>query len=199
MLRLSILAALVVLTGCASLQPAPPPPPPTAQFVVPEGSEFVSNLFGYSQAVKVGPWITVSAQPGYDVEKGGFPETLPEQAAMAFKNLAAVLQASGATLNDVVSITSYQLDMEQFSDVVDARNEAFGEHRPTWTAMGVAALPLPVMQFQISAMAYVAAPAVAAAAPPQAVVSTAPAPAPDAMPVTAENKKTSPFFNRPGY
>lgn len=192
--RLPIFLVLAALSGCASLQPAPPPAP-SAQFVVPEGSEFVSNLFGYSQAVRVGPWIMVSAQPGYDVDKRGFPETLAEQAAMAFKNLALVLAASGATLNDVVSLASHQTDMEQFPEVVDARNEAFGEHRPTWTAVGVSALPLAAMQFQISATAYVGPGGVQGAAPPAAV-------APAAGNVTlesAEQGNPPRFFNRPGY
>lgn len=188
---LAVLLLPVGLGACASLQPPSPPlppPPPAAQFIVPEGTEFVSGLFGYSQAVRVGPWIRVSAQPGFDIEKRGFPETLPEQAEAAFRNLAFVLEASGASLGDVVEITSYQLDMEQFNAVVDARNEAFGEHRPAWTAVGVSALPLPSMQFQVSATAYV--PGVAAPVPPPVAAGREAA---------AKTGTNTPFVTRPGY
>ncbi|MGQ0528936.1 MAG: hypothetical protein ACT4PG_03775, partial [Panacagrimonas sp.] len=74
MTRFLSLLPLFLLTACAGLQPAPPPPPPASEFIVPEGTEFVSDLFGYSQAVRTGPWITVSAQPGFDIAKRGFPE-----------------------------------------------------------------------------------------------------------------------------
>lgn len=185
MTRFLSLLPLMLLTACASLQPAPPPPP-ASEFIVPEGTEFVSDLFGYSQAVRTGPWITVSAQPGFDIAKRGFPEAFPEQVAAAFDNLKRVLEASGASMTDVVEITTYQLDMQKFNEVVDARNEVFGEHRPTWTALGVAGLPLPSMQFQVSARAFVAGPNAR--------------PMPETQP-EAKSQVEFPkrFMNRPGY
>ena len=188
MTRFMSLLPLILLTACAGMQPKPPaaPPPPASEFIVPEGTEFVSGLFGYSQAVRTGPWITVSAQPGFDIAKRGFPEAFPEQVAAAFDNLKTVLEAAGASMTDVVEITTYQLDMQKFNAVVDARNEAFGEHRPTWTAVGVSGLPLPSMQFQVSARAFVAGPNAR--------------PLPQEKPETKEPVEyPKRFMNRPGY
>ena len=195
MSRLLILPAALALSGCATLlpPPEPPPPPPKAEFIVPEGSEFISSLFGYSQAARVGPWIRVSAQPGFDTQKRGFPDTLKAQATKAFENLAIVLQAAGARMEDVVEITSYQLDMSQFSVVVGARNQAFGMHRLTWTAVGVSALPLPSMLIQVSATAYV--PGGGSSNPVAASAATEEVEDDNA----GKKRATTPFVNRPGY
>lgn len=187
MIRLLRLLPLALLPACAQ-QPVPPPQP---EFIVPPKAEYVSELFGYSQAVRVGPWITVSAVPGFDLQKLGFPEAYTDQVAAAFANLKMILEASGAVMDEVVEITTYQLDMEKFNDTVDGRNEAFGLHKPTWTALGVKSLPLPSMQFQVSARAYVPVPRTA--------------PAPVTIPAKAEKTATeaqslpAPFNIRPGY
>lgn len=149
---LAVLSLTLFLGACATTPP--PLPPPKPQFIVPEGTEFVSDLFGYSQAVRVGPWIHVSAQPGVDPEKRGFPDKFEEQVKHAFKNLELTLNAAGAKLTDVVELTSYQLEKSNFQDVVFHKGEAFGEHKPAWTALRVAGLPLEQMQFQVSAVAY---------------------------------------------
>lgn len=190
MTRVLPLLAAFLLAACANhpfAPPTPPPPPPPAtEFIVPAGTEFVSDLFGYSQAARTGGWINVSAQPGFDTATRGFPEDFSAQVQAAFHNLEAVLKAAGAELTDVVEITTYQLDMTKFNDVVDVRAEVFGEHRPTWTAVGVKELPLPSMQFQVSARAFTRKPM------PRKPGETA----------EAEKKadKLPPhFMNRPGY
>lgn len=210
---LRLLPLIVSLGACAVAPPAPPPPPPApfAQFVVPAGTEFVSDLFGYSQAVRVGPWVTTSAIPGFDIDKRGFPESYPEQVRAGFANLKLVLEAAGASMDDVVEITTHQLDMEKFNDTIDGRNEAFGERRPTWTPVGAKSLPLPSMQFQVSARAYspngkvmtTPGPAgvdPAAVPPPEPPVVVPPPPAQKLEAPPKKKDSTPPrFMNRPGY
>lgn len=147
MRRVLFCSGLLLLSACAS---APPQP----QYIVPAGAELASQMFGYSQAVRAGDWVRVSGQVGIDTKTHGFPKDFGEQVRLAFANLDVVLKASGASLGDVVEITTYQLDMTHFQDVVDARNEIFGDHRPAWTALGVSALALPSVQFEVSAVAY---------------------------------------------
>lgn len=205
---LAVIPVAVFLQACALLETRPPEPPPAptqAEFVVPEGTEFVSSLFGYSQAVRVGPWVTTSAIPGFDVQKRAFPEDFAQQAYFAFELLRAVLEASGASMDDVTEITTYQLDMSHFNEVINARNEAFGDHRPTWVPVGVKELLMPTMQFQVSARAYApldgtrqSSSASPAAAP--RVVQQIEAPAePAASEPGTETKERRPFRNRPGY
>lgn len=179
-----------LVAGCATQPPAPPPPVP--QYVVPAGTEFVSDLFGFSHAVRVGPWVTTSAIPGFDTQARAFPEDYPSQVRAAFDNLKRLLEAAGARMDEVVEISTQQLDMEQFNATVDGKFAAFGEHKPTWTAIGVKSLPLPSMQFQVSARAW---------SPNGKVVDTpaaegaAVAPPPPAEPAKPPQR----FMNRPGY
>lgn len=187
---LRFLLPYVLLPACA-LQPDAPPQP---EFIVPPQADYVSELFGYSQAVRVGPWVTVSAVPGFDIQKFAFPADYPDQVAAAFVNLQMILEAAGARMEDVVEITTYQLDMDKFNDTVDGRNEAFGLHKPTWTAVGAKSLPLPSMQFQVSARAY---------APQDFRKPPGAAPQPAKDPVeakpTAAKRTPEPFSHRPGY
>lgn len=186
--RLLLLVSVIAVSACAHLQPASPtaPPPPATEYIVPPGTEMVSEIFGYSQAARTGNWVTVSAQAGYDTERRGFPEAFEAQVQLAFKNLEAVLKHAGAEMGDVVEITTYQLDMSKFPKVVGARMDLFGPHRPAWTAVGVQALPMPSMQFQISARAYGPDRRKPAAAQPG-----------DAAP--KKEKPPQRFMNRPGY
>lgn len=217
------LACLALAAGCAVQPPAPPPPPPPPlpQYVVPPETQYVSELFGYSQAVRIGPWVTTSAIPGFDIEKRGFPEDYASQVREAFENLKLVLEAAGARMDEVVELSTQQLDMEQFNTTVDGKLEAFGEHKPTWTAIGAKSLPLPSMQFQVSARAWSpqgtvkagstgvdAAADGAGLAPVATPLPPSPAPAaPAAAPSPVENKPPTPpankppqrFMNRPGY
>lgn len=145
-----VLAIAAGLGGCASSAPVVAQP----QYVVPEFSRLSASLYGYSQAVRVGPWITVAGQVGYNPKTHRYGKTMGEQARLAFADLKRVLHAAGARMSDVTSITTYQTDMRHFNTVVHARNVAFGDHRPVWTAVGVKALARPGLQFQVSATAY---------------------------------------------
>ncbi|GAC1631613.1 MAG: RidA family protein [Nevskia sp.] len=141
------IAFVLLLPACTSTPDKP-------EFIVPPGAEFASDLFSYSQAVRTGSWVTVSGQVGIDAETHRFPDDFKEQVRLSFKNLETVLKASGASLDEVVEVTTYQLDMSLFPDVVDIHNEVFGEHRPAWTVLGVNALALPSVQFEVSVRAW---------------------------------------------
>ncbi len=144
----------VLLAACAANRPNPGSGAVQPAYFSPPDMALGSGVYGYSQAVRVGPWVMVSGQVGYDTTRRVYATSLEDQAAWAFKNLAAVLKNAGATMDDVVSITTWQTDMSQFNAVVYARDQAFGEHRPAWTAVGVNALAMPQLQFQVSALAY---------------------------------------------
>jgi 2-iminobutanoate/2-iminopropanoate deaminase len=59
----------------------------------------------YSQAVKAGPQVFVSGTTGIDPRTGGLAgKTIQEQTRQALANCEAILQAAGASLNDVVEV-----------------------------------------------------------------------------------------------
>jgi len=96
----------------------------------------------YSQAVRVGNTLWVSGQIPLDpatmqIVVGG----IEAEVRRAFDNLRAIVVASGATLDDVVKVTVFLIDLANFGLVNQVMAEYFGEPYPARAALGVASLP----------------------------------------------------------
>lgn len=63
------------------------------------------------------------------------------QTNQVFNNLKAVLEAAGATLNDVIKTTVFLSDMNDFAAMNEAYERNFREHKPARSAVEVARLP----------------------------------------------------------
>ena len=76
------------------------------------------------------------------------------QARLAFEGLKRTLAAAGATLGDVVELTTFHIDLrgelQQFAKVKD---EYLPRNYPAWTAVGVTQLALPDLRVEIRAVA----------------------------------------------
>lgn len=100
----------------------------------------------YSQAVKSGNTVYLSGQiplvpETMEVVDGGFAE----QTHQVFKNLKAVVEAAGGTLNDIVKINAYLTDLANFATFNEIMAEYFDAPYPARAAVGVAALPKGVL------------------------------------------------------
>ena len=96
----------------------------------------------YSQAVVVDGWIFCSGQIALDPADGevvGGEVSLQTERVM--KNLAAVLQAGGASLAMVVKTTVFLVDMADFAAMNEVYGRHFGDHRPARATVAVAGLP----------------------------------------------------------
>lgn len=122
------------------------------KFLVPPGSEIMRDQYHFSQGVQVGNTIYLSGQGGFD-ESFQIAGEVGEQARQAFRSIARVLAEAGASMDDVVEITSFHVDVAQMQGVVEAAKEAFPNHCPAWTAVGVTALAIPSMLIEIKAVA----------------------------------------------
>ncbi len=96
----------------------------------------------YSQAIKCCEVIYVSGQIPL------VPETMEivsgditEQIEQAFKNLLAVISATGGTLDNIVKLTIYMTDLGSFSTVNDVMLKIFVEPYPARAVIGVNELP----------------------------------------------------------
>ncbi|NPB04904.1 MAG: RidA family protein [Aquificae bacterium] len=97
----------------------------------------------YSQAVKVGNWLFVSGQIALNPETGKLEgETAAEQTERILKNLKAILEAAGFDLKEVVKVTIYTTDLEEFPKINEVYARFFGDHRPARATVGVCNLPL---------------------------------------------------------
>ncbi len=96
----------------------------------------------YSQAINAGNMVFTSGQLGINPETGNIVEgTIQDEARQSLNNLKAVLEAAGATLNNVVKTTVFIKDMNQFGLINEVYGEFFNEHKPARSCVEVARLP----------------------------------------------------------
>ena len=95
----------------------------------------------YSQAVAVGGLVFTSGQIPLDPETGAMVgETIEEQTHRVCKNLAAVLESEGLTLENVIKTTCFLSDMANFA----AFNGVYAEYftgKPARSCVAVRDLP----------------------------------------------------------
>ncbi len=95
----------------------------------------------YSQAIKVGNFIFVAGQIPLDPATGTTPEGITGQTRLVLHNLAAVLEAAGASLADVVKTTVYMKDLGEFAAMNEVYGEFFRDRPPARATVEVARLP----------------------------------------------------------
>jgi len=96
----------------------------------------------YSQAIKTGSVIYTSGQLGIDTATGNLAEGgITAQTHQAFRNLIAILEAAGASLNQVVKTTVFLADMADFAAMNGVYAEYFQEPFPARSTIAVKSLP----------------------------------------------------------
>ena len=95
----------------------------------------------YSQAVKVGDTTYLSGQIPLDPQTMQLVAGFDNQVRRVFDNLQAVCEAAGGSLNDLVKINVYLINLANFAKVNEIMASYFDEPYPARAAVGVAALP----------------------------------------------------------
>lgn len=96
----------------------------------------------YSQAIKAGNMIFCSGQIPIDVATGEFvSQGVAEQTEQVLRNLTAVLEAAGASLNDVVKTSVFLADMNDFAAMNEVYGRFFNENKPARATVQAARLP----------------------------------------------------------
>ena len=80
----------------------------------------------YSQAIVANGFVFCSGTAGIDPASGTAPEGIEAQTEQALRNLSAVLDAAGSSLQDVVKTTIFYADVEDFPLL----NEVYARHMP---------------------------------------------------------------------
>lgn len=96
----------------------------------------------YNQAIKAGGFVFASGQIPIDPATGEMPEGIEAQAEQVFKNVAAILEAAGTSMANVVKTTVFLQNMDDFAAMNLVYARAFeGTEFPARSAVEVAALP----------------------------------------------------------
>jgi len=110
----------------------------------------------YSPAVVFERLVFVSGQGARDPATGRLAgpdvETQTEQ---VLKNIAAILEAAGSSMNHVLRCGVFLTDIAEFARMNAVYSRVFGHHRPARTTVQVVALPTPGLRVEIDAIAYV--------------------------------------------
>jgi enamine deaminase RidA (YjgF/YER057c/UK114 family) len=104
--------------------------------IVPDGMEAVYEKIRYAPALKVGNTLYVSGQIGRNAAME-LVEGREAQIVQAFENLKLVLAAAGASMSDVVDLTTFHTDMRDLPLFMEVRDRYITtDPLPAWTAVG---------------------------------------------------------------
>jgi len=106
-----------------------------------------------SSAIRWDQFVFVSGQVPRTVDGQEETGSATAQTHVVIANLKAILEAAGSGLDRVLKTTVFLTDMADFAEVNAVYAEAFGDHRPTRSAVQVAALGKPGFRVEIEAMA----------------------------------------------
>lgn len=76
------------------------------------------------------------------------------QTRAVIDNLARILEAAGASLEDVVDVVTFLVDMNDFGGYNEVYGEFFGHDGPARTTVAVHQLPHPHLRIEIKAVAW---------------------------------------------
>ncbi len=96
----------------------------------------------YSQGVVAGGFLFTSGQVGTVPETGAFVSpSVSEQTRQALENIGAILKSRGLSLEDVVRVCVYLVDLTDFPEMNRVYESFFKVDPPVRTTVGVSSLP----------------------------------------------------------
>lgn len=110
----------------------------------------------YSPGIGFERLVFVSGQGATDPTTGRLAgDTVDVQTEQALKNVAAILEAAGSSLQHVIRCGVFLVDMTEFPRMNAVYEVMFGGHRPARTTVQVSGLPGEGLRVEIDAIAYV--------------------------------------------
>ena len=109
----------------------------------------------YSPGMGFERLVFVSGQGATDPATGALAGTdIESQTEQCLKNVAAILEAAGCSLQHVLRCGVFLIDIAEFPRMNGVYSRLFGDHRPARTTVEVSALPSPGLRVEIDAIAY---------------------------------------------
>ncbi|MCH6580661.1 MAG: RidA family protein [Nitrospina sp.] len=96
----------------------------------------------YQQGIRLGDWVFTSGQIALDPATGNFlAGEIEQETELTLKNIEAILQAAGLSMDHVVKATVYLSDMNDFARMNRVYEKSFANSKPARACVQVAALP----------------------------------------------------------
>lgn len=95
----------------------------------------------YSQAIIANGFVFCAGQIGLEPQKGVLVDGVENQTHQVIKNLQAVLEEAGSSLEHIVKTTIFIQDMNDYATINEIYGSYFGEHKPARATVQVARLP----------------------------------------------------------
>jgi 2-iminobutanoate/2-iminopropanoate deaminase len=108
----------------------------------------------FSPAIKAGDYIFVSGQVGHVDGQGKKLEGIEAQTRQVLDNMRRVLEAAGASMDDVVKTTVFLVRAEDFPKMNEVYKSCFTQDLPARSTVIVAALARPEIVVEIEGIAY---------------------------------------------
>jgi 2-iminobutanoate/2-iminopropanoate deaminase len=100
----------------------------------------------YSQAIRYGDFLFVSGQIAIDPQTANIIEKdIEAQTEQVLKNIAAIIEAAGMSLQDAIKCTCFLKDMNDFTKFNGVYEKYFGEILPARETVEVSRLPKDVL------------------------------------------------------
>jgi len=110
----------------------------------------------YSPGMGFERLIFVSGQAAMDAATGKLAgDDIERQTEQCLKNVRAILEAAGSSLQHVLRCGVFLVDMREFQRMNAVYARMFGDHRPARTTVQVAGLPGDGLVVEIDAVAYI--------------------------------------------
>lgn len=150
-----LIPVFVVTLGAVSA-PASALSAPTREHFAPTGYESAYHDWHYTPVLKVGQQVIVSGIPAAGA--GSYEDKVRRM----FVELRTQLELAGASLADVVELTSFHAQptdsksfIEEFKRFAPIHHEFFRSHYPAWSAVGTTALLAPGAVVELRAVAMI--------------------------------------------
>ncbi len=107
----------------------------------------------FSSAVRAGDFIFVSGTTGSTDAQGNPVEGIEAQTRQCLENIKQVLQAASSSLSDVVKVTAFLADVDDYAKMNEVYRGYFPKDRPARSTV-IAGLVRPNMLFEMECIAY---------------------------------------------
>jgi len=126
------------------------------RIVVNPGWEWYKKLT-FAPAVRKGNMLFISGQDASEIDpatgKLVFKGDIEEQTRVIYEKIKAILEAAGASFDDVVWTTDYVTTMENYRATAEVRRQYFGDSFPASTGIMVKGLVYEEALIEIDAVA----------------------------------------------